>query len=323
MTAFCVDLQKQFGLQYGEGLLGPRCADSHAAGEEVMKWLTLCRSDLRTTPGVIFCAVVFTCATATGAFAQYAGGHFGGAGHVTAPPASHAGVSRSVNPVRPPLVNPAPRSFLVRPPNNRIILPPRFVVGYPYPRRPFFPRRPIFPIGVFPPAGFGLFGIPFFGLGFGWGLGPGFYGGCDPFWVWGYGCNALPFYEYEPAYTAPAPGLSYSQPQMEIQNWPVYFDGEENSQFVQLYLKDGTVYSVTDYWLVNGDLHFKTIEDHGEKVAEHTIDFSQLDLQRTIDVNTARGFRFVLRNQPLEQYLRDHPPSDSPDEAPATQGPAE
>ena len=92
---------------------------------------------------------------------------------------------------------------------------------------------------------------------------------------------------------------------------------------MQLYLKDGTVYNVTDYWLVNGQLRFKTVEQSGTKVVEHEIDFALLDLQKTIDENTQRGFRFVLRNEPLEQYLRDHPSSGSPDEAPADQGPAQ
>jgi hypothetical protein len=30
-------------------------------------------------------------------------------------------------------------------------------------------------------------------------------------------------------------------------------------------------------------------------------------VQKTIDVNTRRGFRVVMRDSPLEQYLRDHP----------------
>jgi hypothetical protein len=50
-------------------------------------------------------------------------------------------------------------------------------------------------------------------------------------------------------------------------------------------------------------------------LVEHVRDFDALDLQTTIDVNTERGFRFTLRNEPLEQYLRNHPdasPQDSP-----------
>jgi hypothetical protein len=69
----------------------------------------------------------------------------------------------------------------------------------------------------------------------------------------------------------------------------------------------------------NGELHYKTVEEHGTKVGEHSIDFDQLDLQRTIDVNSERGFRFVLRNEPLEQYLIDHPGSESPEEAPSVE----
>jgi hypothetical protein len=37
------------------------------------------------------------------------------------------------------------------------------------------------------------------------------------------------------------------------------------------------------------------------------IRFEDLNLQKTIDVNTRRGFRVVMRSQSIEQYLRDHP----------------
>ena len=289
-----------------------------------MKRFTLCSSALRTIPWAIFCALVFTCAMATGAFAQHAGGHVGGAGHVSAPPTAHPAVSRPGAPVRPPLVIPPTRGILVRPPLSPVPVTSQFVIGYPFPRRPIAPRRPIFPIVPVPPYGFGLYGVPFIGFGFGWGFGAGLWGGCDPFWTGGYGCYGSPSYDYGSVFSpySLGPGNPQPQPQFEIQNWPIFY-GEPNSQFVQLYLNDGTVYNVTDYWLVNGELHFKMIEENDTKVTEHTIDFSQLDLQKTIDVNTDRGFRFVLRNEPLEQYLRDHPLSDSPDQAPADQRPAE
>ena|SRR5579863_3709611 len=282
------------------------------------------RSDLVTISWAIIRTLALSCAIATSAFAQHGGGHVGGVGHVSAPPASRPVVSRPVTPARPPLVSPGTRSFLVRPPISPIPSARGFIVGYPFRPHPIRPRRPIFPIGILPPPGFGLFGIPFFGLGFGWGLGPGFGFGCDPFWMWNYGCNGLPLYGYAPEYNSPSPASNYSQsqPQMEIQNWPVFY-GEANSQFVQLYLKDGTVYNVTDYWLANGELHFKTVEEHGMKVVEHQIDFGLLDLQTTIDVNTARGFRFVLRNEPLEQYLKDYPFTDTPNAAPTEPGSAE
>jgi hypothetical protein len=84
----------------------------------------------------------------------------------------------------------------------------------------------------------------------------------------------------------------------------------------QLYLKDGTVYNVTDYWLVDSQLHFATLDESGVKWNEHTIDFSQLDLEKTKDVAKLRGFNFVLRNEPLQQYLQNHPEIGTPGAAP-------
>jgi hypothetical protein len=46
----------------------------------------------------------------------------------------------------------------------------------------------------------------------------------------------------------------------------------------QLYLKGGTVYNVTDYWLENGQIHFTTGEESGTKPVEHVIGFDELDL---------------------------------------------
>jgi hypothetical protein len=58
-------------------------------------------------------------------------------------------------------------------------------------------------------------------------------------------------------------------------------------------------------------LHFTTIEEDGTK-AEHLIPFEALDLQTTVDANTRRGFRFMLRNEPFEQYVCDHPEGPAP-----------
>lgn len=279
-----------------------------------MQHLTPCRFDPRTILSAIFCVLVISLATATGAFAQHAGGHVGGPGHISSPPAAHPGISRPATPIRPPVVGPGTRSFLVRPPYNEVFPTRGWVVGYPYPRRPIRPGRPIYPILPYP--GFGAYGNPFFGLGFGWGFGTSLWWACQPLWLWNNGCNGVPYYGYGLQYTPPLAVPNYAQPQMEIQNWPVYY-GEPNSQSPQLFLKDGTVYSVTDYWVVNGELHFKTAEENYTKVVEHKIDFDQLDLQKSVDVNTERGFRFVLRNEPLQQYLRDHSDSASPTEPPA------
>lgn len=162
-----------------------------------------------------------------------------------------------------------------------------------FPRRPIRPVRPILPIFV--PPGFWYFGGPSFGFEPWLGFSSMWWQNCGPYFGCGYQYSPLPLYYY-------------------------IYGGEETDR-VQLYLKDGTVYNVTDYWLVDGLLHFMAVEEGGAKFAEHVIDFDQLDLQKTIDVNTRRGFRFVLRNEPIDQYLLDHPemgvPSAPPPRAPA------
>jgi hypothetical protein len=146
-------------------------------------------------------------------------------------------------------------------------------------RRPIYPVRPILPIFVAPRYSF--WGAPLYGFGLGLGFSPLWWRGCGPFWgwTWGYNCYAL----------------------------PVYIAGGGSRDLPQLYLKDGSVYNVTDYWLVNNQLHFTTLDVSGTKWNEHTIDFDQLDLQKTVEVSDQRGFRFVLRDEPMQQYLEHHP----------------
>jgi hypothetical protein len=126
-----------------------------------------------------------------------------------------------------------------------------------------------------------------------------------PFWGWGFGCTDLP--TYGEIYGATP--QNYSAPQ--IYEYPVYLYGREEPEMVQLFLKDGTAIRVTDYWFVNGEIHF-TVPEEGEQPTERVISLDDLDLQRTIDVNTRHGFRFVMRNEPWEQYLREHPNETPP-----------
>ena len=170
------------------------------------------------------------------------------------------------------------------------------------PLRPIPSTLPFFPVPFF-------WGYPFFRFGFGYSW---YWGPCAPYWGWGFSCNTLPFYGYglanyaTPFYVPPA----YS-----------YTSGERS--LPRLYLKDGTMYEVTDYWVVNDELHFTLDGEGGPQSPEHVIDFSQLDLQRTINVNTRLGFRFVLRDEPLEQYLRDHPDAEPPLAEPPAKSPPE
>jgi hypothetical protein len=216
------------------------------------------------------------------ALAQHGGGHMGGGGHFGgggrvgaphgfAPRASHATISQPRGSPGPPPAGAGTRAFR-------------------------FQQRPIY---VFRYPRF--FGPPFYRFGFGLGFNSLWWPACDPFWGWGINCYGLPFYGFGYGYGYG----NYAPPQ--AYDYPVYLYSGDGRELPQLYLKDGTVYSVNDYWFVDGQIHFTLIEEGGTKSVEQVIDFDELDLQRTIDDNTQRGFRFVLRNEPAEQYLKDHP----------------
>jgi hypothetical protein len=183
---------------------------------------------------------------------------------------------------------------------------------------PVLPRRPIYPRPVYPVFGGPIYGFgPGFGFGWGWGAGWGLGWGANP-WsdCWSFGCNPYPYFNYgygDDGYYGNGYGPGYLEGQIESQqNGPAFYENDsepaivysgKERQLVELYFKDGAMYDVTDYWLVGDDeLHFTTVDAQGNQ-SEHVVGFNQLDLQRTIDVNTDRGFRFVLRNQPIQEYL--------------------
>lgn len=82
--------------------------------------------------------------------------------------------------------------------------------------------------------------------------------------------------------------------------------GSASPSHPQLVFNDGTTYTVTDYWRVNDQLHFITIEEGGTKSVPHAVPFGNLDVQRTTDANAAQGFRFVIRDEPIKQWLEHH-----------------
>jgi hypothetical protein len=200
----------------------------------------------------------------------------GGAVHISAPPIPH------ISAPTPHATISTPRTAMVSSAGGALGM-----AGL----RP--PRRPIRPFPVF------VYESPFFWGGPYWGLNSCWWASCGLLWLW------------TPGYTegsSPGPINYVSQPYETSES--VY--GEEGPDLPQLFLKDGTVLNVTDYWLVDDQLHFTMIEEEGGKPVEHAIPFDALDLQRTVDVNTRRGFRFILRNEPFEQYLRDHPEGPPP-----------
>ena len=71
---------------------------------------------------------------------------------------------------------------------------------------------------------------------------------------------------------------------------------------VVLFLKDGTVYAITDYWIADNKLHY--ITNYG---GENSIPLDQLDMQRTVDVNAKRGINITLRPSPQSQQAAPAP----------------
>jgi hypothetical protein len=170
-------------------------------------------------------------------------------------------------------------------------------------------------------------GVPFFRprVGFRFGVGVGFnslwWPTCGPSLGWGFDCYPVAFYGYGyggygyGGYGYGGYGFeNYVTP--EVYENPVYLYGGEGPNLIWLYLKDSSVYGVTDYWLVDDQMHFSLIEDDPKRPAEHMIPLDELDLAKTIDVNTRRGFRIVFRDEPWQEYLKHHPDLTPPDQPP-------
>jgi hypothetical protein len=209
-----------------------------------------------------------------------------------------------------------PRGFLPNgtPIGSRPIPLPPHVGKFP-PGRPF---HPVFGGGCF--GGFfpGWCGGGFwwgpswwgFGGGLGWGYGSGYGADCDP----AFGCV---YGDYTSGYSMGGTYNIESQGddmQSQEPNPSIYLPPpSENSGKAQpaaqpevaLFLKDGSVYAVSDYWLAGGQLHYVT--NYG---GENSLDISQIDLQRTVDANARRGVNFILRPAPPEPGNPSKPEPD-------------
>jgi hypothetical protein len=69
---------------------------------------------------------------------------------------------------------------------------------------------------------------------------------------------------------------------------------------------------VADYWRVDDQLHFITVEEGGTKFVPHTVPFDDLDVERTKDGAKAGGFRFLIRDKPIEQWLEQRSQKHAP-----------
>ena len=180
-------------------------------------------------------------------------------------------------------------------------------------------------------CGFGGFG---WGFGFGYGLGFGWGGFSDPFlWGPGWGWGApypyyYPYADWPPYgyYPPPAAGYNYGAPYNTPDNTP---SNDNNSLYgpysssgygydntapvvgtpdtdpitanvaefapaILVYMKDGTMLVADDYWVADGQFHYRV--KYG---GESAIGMDELDLQRTVDENAKRGVRFSLKPKPV------------------------
>lgn len=213
----------------------------------------------------------------------------------------------------------------------------QFVPGPPH--VPRAPRRRFEPI-FFSPFGFGCFGPFFFGCGggffgdgfFGPGFGLGFgYGYCDPFWgcpgygFGGYGSYYNGGYYGNQIYNQLTDESSVSNEFNPSRSWFPSAPADEgggggatSGPEVALFLKDGTVYAITDYWVADNKLHYVT--NYG---GENSIPLDQIDIQRTVDANAKRGINITLRPTPYSQEAPDAAPPAAPaPPAPDAQPPA-
>ena len=85
-----------------------------------------------------------------------------------------------------------------------------------------------------------------------------------------------------------------------------YFIGNESASHPRLVFKDHMTYTVEDYWRVDDQLHFVTSEEGGTKSVPHTVPFADLDVQATTDALATQGFKFRVRDEPIEQWLQHH-----------------
>jgi hypothetical protein len=242
------------------------------------------RSILREFSIVLWIAFIGWALTSL-AVAQHPVGHPGGTVvHAPAPPVFRA-----------PMAQPVPRSPVMYAPGTAprmSTVSPVRTMGAIVIRPPHRPIRPV-PVIIFYSPFFG-YGVPF------WGFNSCGWTSCDLLWPW----------TYETTYISSPGPVSYAP---EVYSEPPEVYGEERPDFPELDLRDGTVLNVSDYWVVDNQLHFMIVEEEGAKPTEEVIPFDALDLQKTIDENSRRGFRFMLRNEPFEQYVRDHPEGTPPE----------
>ncbi len=106
----------------------------------------------------------------------------------------------------------------------------------------------------------------------------------------------LPNTNYAPSY------IFEPEPLPVPEEAPPSANGSEAQPVADLVLKDGTVFGVTSYWLVNDRLFYITTYK-----IQSSIPIDQLNLQKTVDMNWKRGVAFTLTPQAPEQEQQPNP----------------
>jgi hypothetical protein len=153
--------------------------------------------------------------------------------------------------------------------------------------------------------GFGFGGWPSWGFGWPWlgywNWGPSW---IDPWWYW----RDYSYYDYPAAYStgysnddyslysAPAENYSNSEatsaPSENRSPTPSLSDADAVDP-VLLYMKDGSVYSVSVYWVEGSKLHYILTTGAG-----NAVELNDVDVERTTVENAKNGVRVTLKPRP-------------------------
>jgi hypothetical protein len=200
-------------------------------------------------------------------------------------------------------------------------------------------------------CGFGFGGLGWgwgnpWGWGFGWGWGLGYWGWnpywADPWWGWGwsapvYGYPTNNYYIYNndsgSGYAAPEDN---SQPAPEDNNSSEQDNQSLNGNWVTpngpspsaspdtgalavpvlIYMKNGAVFSVRDYWMSDSEFHYVLM--NGE---QKVVDLEIVDLGRTNSENAKSGVKFIFKSEPSAPPPDEHfAPPAKPDSIQPTLG---
>ena len=62
---------------------------------------------------------------------------------------------------------------------------------------------------------------------------------------------------------------------------------------VLIYMKNGSILTVRDYWMIDGELHYILMSG-----AQRTVNLEQVDLPRTNTENAKSGVKFIFKSEP-------------------------